>query len=187
MKVERLALPDVILVTPVVRGDVRGAFHEAWHQARYRDAGLPERWAQDNVSRSRRGVLRGLHFQHPRPQGKLVSVLSGEIVDVAVDVRRGSPTFGRWVSAVLTSARAEQLFVPGGFAHGFAVTSAEAVVHYKCTDYYAPGGELTIAWDDPALGIEWPVTTPTLSERDAAARRLAEVAPGDLPAYPGTR
>jgi dTDP-4-dehydrorhamnose 3,5-epimerase len=184
MKVERLALPEVILVTPVKRGDARGAFHEAWHQARYRDAGLPAQWAQDNVSRSRRGVLRGLHVQHPQPQGKLVSVLEGEILDVAVDVRRGSPTFGEWVSVLLTAERAEQLFVPAGFAHGFAVTSEEAVVHYKCTDYYAPGGELTIAWDDPALAIAWPVATPTLSERDAAARRLAELPAEDLPAYP---
>ena len=188
MKVERLALPEVILVTPVVRGDVRGAFHEAWHAARYRDAGLPERWVQDNVSRSRRGVLRGLHFQHPRLQGKLVSVLAGEILDVAVDVRRGSPTFGRWVSATLTAVGAEQLFVPEGFAHGFAVTSEEeAVVHYKCTDYYAPGGELTIAWNDPALAIPWPIETPILSERDAAAGNLEQVAPADLPTYVGAR
>jgi dTDP-4-dehydrorhamnose 3,5-epimerase len=183
MKVERLALPEVVLVTPVVRGDARGAFHEAWRRDRYHEAGLPDRWVQDNVSRSRGGVLRGLHVQHPRPQGKLVSVLVGEILDVAVDVRRGSPTFGQWVSAVLTAAGAEQLYIPEGFAHGFAVTSDEAVVHYKCTDYYAPGGELTVLWNDPAIGITWPIDRPILSEKDAAARPLDRIAADELPGY----
>lgn len=184
MRVDALALPEVLLITPVVRSDGRGSFHEAWHAHRYHEVGLPERWAQDNVSRSRKDVLRGLHFQHPRAQAKLVSVMLGEIVDVAVDIRRGSATFGRWVSAVLSSANARQLFVPAGFAHGFVVTSDEAVVHYKCTDVYVPECERTILWNDPALAIEWPVATPVLSERDARARRLADLAEHELPSFP---
>jgi dTDP-4-dehydrorhamnose 3,5-epimerase len=143
MKVERLALPDVVLITPTLRRDARGSFHEHWQQARYREAGLPERWVQDNVSRSRAGVLRGLHYQHPHAQGKLVSVLVGEILDVAVDIRRGSPTFGRSVAVALDAGDARQLYVPEGFAHGFLVTSDEAVVHYKCTEYYVPSAEGT--------------------------------------------
>ena len=186
MNVERLALPDVILVTPIKRGDARGTFHEAWHEQRYRAAGLPATWKQDNVSRSHHGVLRGLHLQHPRPQGKLVSVLAGEVVDVAVDVRRGSPTFGRWVSAVLNQENARQLFVPEGFAHGFVVTSAEAVVLYKCTDVYVPECERTIAWNDPAIGIDWEVEAPILSERDAQARRLGDFGEEELPRLSGT-
>ena len=183
MRVARLALPEVMLVTPMVRGDERGAFHETWQVARYREAGLPEHWVQDNVSRSRKGVLRGLHFQHPREQGKLVSVMAGEILDVAVDIRRGSPTFGCSVSAVLSATSAQQLFVPGGFAHGFVVTSDEAVVHYKCTDFYAPECERTIAWNDPALAIDWRVAAPILSARDAGGRRLADLAGDELPAF----
>ena len=183
MKVERLALPEVILLTPTVRGDARGAFHESWQLARYAEAGLPTRWVQDNVSRSARSVLRGLHLQHPRAQGKLVSVLLGEIVDVAVDVRRGSPTFGQSVQAALSATTAQQLFVPEGFAHGFVVTSIEAVVHYKCTEYYSPADELTISWNDPALGIHWPVASPILSERDARGRLLAALAPHELPPF----
>lgn len=183
MKVEPLALPEVRLITPVVRADERGTFHEAWHEARYREAGLPGRWRQDNVSRSRKGVLRGLHFQEPRAQAKLVSAVVGAIVDVAVDIRRGSPTFGRWVSAVLTASNARQLFVPGGFAHGFIVTSDEAVVQYKCTDVYVPECERTVAWNDPALAIEWPIATPILSERDAQARHLVDFADHELPSF----
>lgn len=187
MKVERLELPDVILVTPIVRGDARGAFHEAWQLARYRDAGLPDHWVQDNVSRSCRNVLRGLHFQHPRAQGKLVSVLMGEIFDVAADVRRGSPTFGRSVSVVLSATSAQQLFVPPGFAHGFVVTSDEAVVNYKCTELYFPDSERTIAWNDPALAIDWPVISPILSVRDAAATRLEDLERDELPVYEAAR
>jgi dTDP-4-dehydrorhamnose 3,5-epimerase len=186
MKVERLALPEVMLVTPIVRGDARGGFHESWQLARYRDAGLPAQWVQDNVSRSRKDVLRGLHFQHPRAQGKLVSAMVGEILDIAVDIRLGSPTFGRSVSARLTASGAEQLFVPAGFAHGFLVLSSEAVVHYKCTDYYVPECERTIAWNDPTIGFEWPVDTPILSGRDAEGRRLADLSADELPAYEPT-
>lgn len=187
MKVERLSLPEVILVTPIVRGDARGAFHEAWQLARYRDAGLPDHWVQDNVSRSCRGVLRGLHFQHPRPQAKLVSVLAGEIFDVAVDIRRGSPTFGRSVSAVLSATTAQQLFVPAGFAHGFVVISDEAVVHYKCTEVYLPECERTIAWNDPGLAIGWPVVSPVLSAKDSEGRRLKELGRDELPSHEAAR
>lgn len=187
MKVERLALPEVMIVTPIVRGDARGAFHEAWQLARYRDAGLPDRWVQDNVSRSCRGVLRGLHFQHPRPQAKLVSVLAGEIFDVAVDIRRGSPTFGRSVSAMLSATTARQMFVPAGFAHGFVVTSDEAVVHYKCTEVYLPECERTIAWNDPALAIGWPVASPIISAKDSEGRRLEELGRDELPVHEAAR
>lgn len=187
MKVEKLALPEVILVSPIVRGDARGAFHEAWQLARYRDAGLPDHWVQDNVSRSCRGVLRGLHFQHPRPQAKLVSVLAGEILDVAVDIRQGSPTFGRSVTAVLSATTARQLFVPAGFAHGFVVTSDEAVVHYKCTEVYLPECERTIAWNDPALAIGWPVASPLISAKDSEGRRLEELGRDELPVHEAAR
>ena len=183
MKVESTALPGVLIVTPVVRGDARGAFHESWQLARYAEAGLPTRWVQDNVSRSRRGVLRGLHFQHPEGQGKLLSVLAGEILDVAVDIRRGSPHFGRGVSVALSGVDGRQLYVPPGFAHGFLVLSSEAIVHYKCTEYYQPELESVLAWNDPANHVDWPVSDPILSPKDAVARRLDEFPEGALPAF----
>lgn len=183
MKLEQLALPEVLLLTPTLRRDERGSFHESWQQGRYRDAGLPELWVQDNVSRSQRGVLRGLHFQHPRGQAKLVSVMEGEILDVAVDVRRGSPNFGRAVTGALSSALAQQLFIPAGFAHGFVVTSDEAVVHYKCSDYYVPECEKTISWNDPLLAIDWPIDSPILSARDKEGRLLRDLSTDELPAY----
>lgn len=183
MKVEPTSLPGVLVITPVVHSDARGSFRESWQRQRYADAGLPTDWVQDNVSRSRRGVLRGLHFQHPRPQGKLVTVLRGEILDVAVDVRAGSPTFGRFVAAELSSDNGRQLWIPEGFAHGFAVLSDEALVHYKVSQPYEPDGDRTIAWNDPDIRIEWPITEPILSAKDAAARRLADFAPDELPRY----
>jgi dTDP-4-dehydrorhamnose 3,5-epimerase len=184
VRVEPTALAGVTIVEPIVRLDSRGSFHESWQMERYAAAGLPTRWAQDNVSHSRRGVLRGLHFQHPGGQGKLVSALVGEILDVAVDVRTDSPTFGRSVSVMLSSAEHRQLYVPPGFAHGFLVLSDEAVVHYKCTELYQPAHEHTLAWDDPALGISWPIERPVQSPKDAAGRRLEELRPV-LPAYAG--
>lgn len=183
MKVEATTLPEVLCITPVLRADARGVFRESWHLERYAEAGLPTRWVQDNVSTSRRGVLRGLHFQHPDPQGKLVSVLHGEILDVAVDVRVGSPRFGRWASVALSAANGRQLWIPAGFAHGFAALSDEAVVSYKCTEYYRPEGDRTIVWNDPAIGVEWPHGEPLLSAKDAAARPLAGYSPAELPAY----
>ena len=183
MKVETTGLPGVLLISPTLRTDSRGSFHEVWHATRYRDAGLPVSWAQDNVSRSHRGVLRGLHFQHPRGQGKLVSVIVGEILDVAVDIRVGSPTFGQSVVAMLDETTARQLYVPAGFAHGFAVLSDEAVVHYKCTERHAPEFERIVAWNDPSLRIDWRVGRPILSAKDSDARPLSDFPTDELPRY----
>lgn len=183
MRVDSTALPGVLLLTPAVHRDARGSFHESWQQARYADAGLPDVWLQDNVSRSRKGVLRGLHFQQPTPQAKLVSAVAGVILDVAVDVRVGSPSFGRSVSIALAAGDAQQLYVPPGFAHGFLVLSDEAVVHYKCTAFYAPASERTLLWSDPALRIDWPTAAPILSPKDAAGQRLADFAEEQLPRY----
>lgn len=185
MKVEPTSLPEVLCITPVVRGDARGAFHESWQLERYADAGLPRTWVQDNVSCSAHGVLRGLHFQEPSGQGKLVAALRGEIVDVAVDIRVGSPRFGRWVAVPLSAASAVQLWIPAGFAHGFVALTDDVVVSYKCTDYYRPECERTIVWNDPTIGIDWPVAAPILSAKDAAGRRLTDFAPDELPEYRG--
>jgi dTDP-4-dehydrorhamnose 3,5-epimerase len=183
VKVDRTAIPGVVLITPVVHTDMRGSFREGWQRERYAKAGLPTEWVQDNISTSRRGVLRGLHYQHPTPQGKLVTVLRGEIMDVAVDVRAGSPDFGKFVAANLSFENARQLWIPEGFAHGFVVLSDEALVHYKVSQPYDPGGDRTIAWDDPDIGIPWPLASPIISAKDAEGRRLADFAPAELPTY----
>ncbi len=175
MKVVTTELPGVLVIEPRRHGDQRGFFAETWHQERYHEAGLRRSFLQDNVSFSSRGTLRGLHFQHPRAQGKLVYVLQGEIFDVAVDVRVGSPTFGRWFGLTLSSDDLRQMFVPEGFAHGFCVTSPTALVAYKCTSYYAPEAEHSLLWKDPDLDIAWPVESPTISAKDGAASRLAEL------------
>lgn len=167
-------------------GDARGYFFESWSAGRYADAGIAGPFVQDNISRSRRGILRGLHLQSPHAQGKLVSALVGEVFDVAVDVRTGSPTFGQWVGQVLSDRNHRQMWVPPGFAHGFLVLSEDAVFHYKCTDLYHPDCELTVAWDDPAIGIEWPLEpgrAPVVNEKDRRGLRLADVAPERLPAW----
>lgn len=181
MTVDTTRLPGVYILTPERYSDARGFFMETWQQARYAEAGLPAQFVQDNLSQSKRGVLRGLHYQHPTPQGKLISVLQGRIFDVAVDIRRGAPTFGEWVGTELAAATGRQLYVPEGFAHGFVVLSDTALVHYKCTDYYAPAHEHTIRWDDPALAIAWPVDDPILSEKDAGAPTLDAMDAADLP------
>ena len=183
MRVEESSLPGVLIITPILHTDARGSFHECWQRDRYLNAGLPNEWVQDNVSLSHRGVLRGLHFQQPMPQGKLVSALSGEIFDLAVDVRVGSPTFGRFVSVNLSARNGRQLWIPEGFAHGFVALSEEALVHYKVSQPYNPGGDRTIAWNDPDIGIEWPVSNPILSAKDVGGRRLADFAPDELPRY----
>jgi dTDP-4-dehydrorhamnose 3,5-epimerase len=183
VKVEHTSLPGVIVITPVVHTDPRGAFRESWQRERYAHAGLPAEWVQDNVSVSHRRVLRGLHFQYPRPQGKLVTVLHGEILDVAVDVRRGSPAFGRHVAVTLSASNGRQLWVPEGFAHGFVALADHTMVHYKVTQPYHPGGDRTIQWDDPEIGIAWRTTNPLMSAKDAAARRLSDFAPEELPPY----
>ena len=178
-------LPGVLLIQPKVFGDERGYFLETWSGERYQSQGLSVTFVQDNLSKSRRGTLRGLHLQHPFGQGKLVYVVTGEVFDVAVDVRVGSPTFGRWFGATLSETNKHQLYVPPGYAHGFCVTSEEAIFAYKCTEGYRPETELTIAYDDPALAIKWPAVAPTLSKKDIAGLRLADVARERLPRYPG--
>ena len=175
MKAIPTGLPGVILLEPKVFGDDRGFFFESYNRRAFREAtGLDPDFVQDNHSRSARNVLRGLHYQVRQPQGKLVRVTSGEVYDVAVDLRRSSPTFGRWVGLTLSAANHRMLWVPEGFAHGFVVTSEHAEFLYKTTDYYAPEHERSLLWNDPALGIAWPVEgTPLLKPRDAAAPPLA--------------
>ena len=164
--------------------DDRGFFLERYHEARYAEAGVGETFVQDNHSRSERGVVRGLHFQRRHPQGKLVEVIRGRILDVVVDLRASSPTFGAWESFELEATPVRQLWVPPGFAHGFATLSDSADVLYKCTDVYRPDDEGGLAWDDPDLGIDWPVASPRLSAKDRALPRLRELAPETLPSAP---
>jgi dTDP-4-dehydrorhamnose 3,5-epimerase len=172
---EPTALPEVIRVTPRVHRDARGFFLESYHAERLRLAGIGARFVQDNHSFSQRGTLRGLHMQHRFAQGKLVRCTAGEIFDVAVDARPGSATFGRWVGETLTAENFVQLWVPPGFLHGFCVVSETAQVEYKCTELYHPEDELGVIWNDPDVGVAWPVGTPTLSAKDAALPRLRAV------------
>lgn len=177
MNVTQTALPGVLVVEPTVHGDGRGFFLETWRASRYRDAGIGLPFVQDNHSRSRRGTLRGLHYQAERPQGKLIGVVTGEIYDVAVDLRRSSPSFGQWVGIILSADSHRQLWIPPGFAHGFLATSDAADVTYKCTEEYSPAHDRTLRWDDPDLAIEWPLppgVAPTLSPRDAAGHTLRD-------------
>ena len=183
MNVVETSLPSVLIVEPDVFGDERGFFMETWNARRYEEAGLPGRFVQDNLSYSARGVLRGLHYQNPQPQGKLVSVLRGEVFDVAVDIRVGSPTFGEWTGVTLSAENKRQFYVPPDFAHGFLVTGEDALFLYKCTDYYAPEAEGIVLWNDPEIGIEWPTDAPTLSERDGKAPPLREIPEDSLPRY----
>jgi dTDP-4-dehydrorhamnose 3,5-epimerase len=185
VKVTPTALPEVLLVEPTVFGDGRGFFFESFNASRYEAAGISGPFVQDNISFSRGGVLRGLHLQHPNAQGKLVYVLEGEVFDVAVDVRLGSPHFGRWVGETLSADNKRQLWVPPGFAHGFLVTSAQALFAYKCTQYYHPESELCLRWDDPQIGIAWPTPHVTQSPKDRAGLRLDSVDPAKLPRYDG--
>ncbi|MDF1552135.1 MAG: dTDP-4-dehydrorhamnose 3,5-epimerase [Deferrisomatales bacterium] len=188
MKVTATALEGVRIVTPEVFEDPRGFFVETFHRERYcGDAPAFPEFVQDNWSRSRRGVLRGLHYQIGRPQAKLVQVVRGAIYDVAVDLRPGSPNFGKWLGVHLTDAEPQQLFVPEGFAHGFCVLSDVADVLYKCSDFYVPGDEGGLLWDDPYLGVQWPVGTPLLSEKDRNNPRLRDIPPERLPAGGGRR
>jgi dTDP-4-dehydrorhamnose 3,5-epimerase len=175
LKFTETELPGVILVEPDVHGDARGFFLETYHAEKYAAGGISARFVQDNHSRSKQGILRGLHLQLAFPQGKLVRVVEGEVYDVAVDVRRGSPHFGKHVGVVLSAESFAQLYVPPGFAHGFLVTSEVAQFEYKCTGFYHPEDELSIAWNDPALAIPWPVEAPQLSTKDTQAATLSEV------------
>jgi dTDP-4-dehydrorhamnose 3,5-epimerase len=180
MNVLRCELDGPLILEPKVFGDARGFFVESFNRDRYRQAGIALEFVQDNFSFSCRNTLRGLHAQNPTPQGKLVSVWQGEVWDVVVDIRRASPTFGRWVGVTLSAENKRQFWVPPGFAHGFVVTSETALFHYKCTNLYAPQDEIGFRWNDPAVGIQWPVTDPILSARDAAAPLLRDLPPGKL-------
>jgi dTDP-4-dehydrorhamnose 3,5-epimerase len=183
MKAIETALPGVVIIEPRILKDARGFFMETWNQARYEQAGLPAGFVQDNLSMSVRGVLRGLHLQNPHQQGKLVYVLQGEVFDAAVDIRRGSPTFGQWFGCTLSSDNGLQLYIPEGFAHGFLVTSETALFAYKCTNFYNQHAEMTIRWDDPDIGIDWPTRRPIVSEKDAGGLRLKEIDPDQLPRF----
>jgi dTDP-4-dehydrorhamnose 3,5-epimerase len=172
MKVRETGLPGVLIIEPEVHIDSRGFFFESYHARRYHQLGLPLDFIQDNHSLSCRGTIRGLHAQVQRAQAKLVRVIEGEVFDVAVDIRLGSPTFGRWAAVCLSAVNRRQYFVPAGFAHGFATTSHSAQVEYKCTEYYDPDDEIVIRWNDPEIGIDWPVQQPILSPKDSAAPAL---------------
>ncbi len=172
-----------MVIEPAVHGDERGFFFESWNAERFARHGLDMRFVQSNVSSSSRGVLRGLHYQWPRPQGKLVSVLEGEVYDVAVDIRHGSPHFGRWAAAILSAENRRQFWIPEGFAHGFAVLSERAVFSYLCTDVYVKEADAGVRWNDERIGVDWPISDPILSGKDALAPFLADVPPERLPVF----
>jgi dTDP-4-dehydrorhamnose 3,5-epimerase len=182
MQVKATELQGVIIIEPEIYRDSRGYFFESWNVEKYKDS-LPFNFVQDNISYSRKGVLRGMHFQNPRPQAKLVSVLYGEIFDVIVDLRLGSPTFKKWFGLYLSSQNHRQLFIPEGYAHGFIVTADEAIFHYKCSGYYSPIDELGIVWNDPELNINWPIENPIVSSKDKNASLLKEIPEERLFAY----
>lgn len=187
MEVSRTTLPDVLLIKPRIFRDDRGSFLETWHADRYSQAGIPATFVQDNVAVSRRGVLRGLHYQYPGSQGKLAMVHFGKVLDVAVDIRRDSPTFGHWVGAELSATNGHQLWIPEGLAHGYVVLSDTAVFAYKCTRTYNPGADAAIRFDDPAIGVQWGVADPILSEKDLTAPRISEIPPERLPSILDSR
>lgn len=175
MDVIETGISGLVILEPRVFGDSRGFFMETYNQTRYGEVGIAETFVQDNLSFSTRGILRGLHFQNPGAQGKLVQVLQGEVFDVAVDIRPKSATFGEWRSVILNTENHRQFYVPPGFAHGFAVTSEQALFCYKCTDFYNPSGEHTLMWDDPDLGIDWPISAPELSDKDKKGLYLKDL------------
>lgn len=183
MEVISLEIPEVKLIKPKIYGDTRGFFLETYQKQRYLEAGIPNDFVQDNLSKSAKGVLRGLHIQNPKSQGKLVSVIAGEVFDVAVDVRIGSPTFGQSIGYYLNEENKCQLWVPRGFAHGFVVTSDEAIFSYKCDEYYAPEHEVSLAWNDKSLGIQWPCDNPLLSSKDQTGIALKDFDDKQLPHY----
>jgi len=184
VKVMETGLAGLVIIEPQVHGDDRGYFKELWKQSSFTAAGLPANFVQSNVSRSAAGVIRGLHYQYPNPQGKLVSVLEGRVFDVAVDIRADSPTYRQWVGVELSGSNHRQLFVPEGFAHGFCVLGESAVMNYFCTCEFDPLCDAAIAWNDPDIAIEWPIKPASLSARDSAAPRLRDIAPEDLPRMP---
>jgi dTDP-4-dehydrorhamnose 3,5-epimerase len=183
VKIVRTPLPGCVVIEPVVHGDARGYFYESWNARTFADAGIDVRFVQTNVSRSARGVLRGLHYQWPNPQGKLVSVVEGEVYDVAVDVRAGSPTFGQWTAAVLSAENKRHFWVPEGFAHGFVVLSDNATFIYQCTALYDRAADAGIRWNDGRIAVDWPVAEPILSDKDRRTPFLDEIARDKLPPY----
>lgn len=183
MKVIETKFPGCVVIEPAVFGDERGFFFETWNAERFKAAGLPDRFVQSNVSSSSKGVLRGLHYQWPRPQGKLVSVLEGEVYDVAVDIRRGSPTFGQWEAVVLSAENKRQFWIPGGFAHGFAVLSERVLFSYLCTDVYVREADASLRWNDADIAVDWPISAPTLSGKDEVAPFLKDIPEDRLPVY----
>lgn len=183
MKLLSTALPGCMVIEPAVFGDSRGFFFETWNAERFREHGLPSQFVQSNVSSSMKGVLRGLHYQWPRPQGKLVSVLEGEVFDVAVDIRRGSPTFGKWDAVILSAENRRQFWIPAGFAHGFAVLSDTALFNYLCTDVYVKEADAGIRWNDAEIAVDWPLSAPLLSAKDEQAPFLDSIPEDRLPIY----
>ena len=183
IKYTKTDLPGVLLIEPRVFKDTRGFFMETFHQKKYAEAGIDHAFIQDNYSHSTRGTLRGLHYQLDFPQGKLVYVIKGEIYDIAVDIRRGSPGFGKWVGAYLSDKNRRQIFVPEGFAHGFCVISETADVLYKTTDLYNPDDEYGVLWSDPTIGIDWPIGVPIVSDKDKEFSRLNDIQEAHLPIY----
>jgi len=184
MKIEETTLPGVLLIKPDVFGDHRGYFQESWNKNKYAELGFNHDFVQDNLSFSKKGILRGLHFQNPQPQGKLVSALQGEVFDVAVDIRLGSPNFGQWYGVVLSAENHLQLYVPAGFAHGFCVLSETALFAYKCTEFYNPKTEFSLRYDDPDIGIAWPLDSElSLSPKDLNGQLLKDFPTEHLPVY----
>jgi dTDP-4-dehydrorhamnose 3,5-epimerase len=181
MKVIETSLPGTLIIEPQVFGDARGFFYESYNADKYAAAGIPAKFVQANASRSSKGVLRGLHYQWPNPQGKLVSVLQGEVYDVAVDIRQGSPTFGQWVGVMLTANNHRHFWIPEGFAHGFCVLSESATFTYQCTALYSAEADAGIRWNDADIGIDWPISEPQLSDKDQKAPFLADVPVARLP------
>ena len=185
MKIIETILPGCVVIEPQVHGDARGFFYESYNAQKYKAAGFDLNFVQSNVSRSSRGVLRGLHYQYPNPQGKLVSVVDGEVYDVAVDIRVGSPTFGRWAAAILSADNKRHFWIPEGFAHGFAVLSDFATFSYQCTALYDRAGDAGIRWNDGEIGVDWPLSAPQLSDKDEKAPFLRDVPRDKLPQYRG--
>jgi dTDP-4-dehydrorhamnose 3,5-epimerase len=183
MKIVQTSLPGAFAIEPQVFGDARGFFYESYNKAKYVAVGITADFVQSNVSRSSKGVLRGLHYQWPNPQGKLVSVLEGEVYDVAVDIRRGSPTFGQWAGVMLTAENHRHFWIPEGFAHGFCVLSDYATFSYQCTALYDAKADASVRWDDASLGIDWPISAPQLSEKDLKAPLLADIPADRLPVF----
>ena len=183
MKIQKTKVDGVLIIEPNVFDDERGYFFETYQRQRYADVEINIDFVQDNLSFSKKGTLRGLHYQHPHDQSKLVQVIQGEVFDVAVDIRRGSPTFGKWIGQHLSDENKKQIFIPKGFAHGFCVLSDTALFHYKCSDFYAPKCEGGVLWSDPDVGIDWPIDSPLVSEKDSKFSCLKGISEEKLPFY----